>query len=143
MRGVLQATVQGFRGRLLPALTRVVAALGLAVLACNAPFIPVPPPENVFIKQALTDNSGVTTTFWIAQGKPDARAARAKFFLFNDALGVGVIVDAQADGTYTSKPLDGAMGDHVFLYYTTPAGVDSEVSCRVLTEGDPAPHCSP
>lgn len=143
MRGVLQATIRAVRKRLLPVLTLVVTALGLGVLACNAPFIPVPPPENIFIQQSLTDGTGVTKTVWIAEGKPDTRAAGAKFFLFNQALGAGVIVEAGGDGTYTAPPLDGAMGDHVFLYYTTPAGMDSEVSCRVLTEGDPAPHCAP
>jgi len=120
-----------------------VVAFGLGWLACNAPFIPVPPPENVFIQQQVTDGGGTTRTVWITQGKPDSRAAGAKFFIFNDAVGAGVIVEASADGTYTAPPLDGAMGDHVFLYYTTPAGTDSEIACRVLTEGDPAPHCTP
>jgi hypothetical protein len=142
MRRVLQNTVSRLRRRLLPVLTVVMmAAAGLGWLACNAPFIPVPPPENIFIAQPLTDGSGKTV--WITQGKPDSRAAGAKFYIFNDAVGSGVIVEAGADGTYSAMPLNGTMGDHVFLYYTTPAGVDSEVACRVLTEGDPAPHCAP
>jgi hypothetical protein len=144
MRRVLQNTVSRLRRRLLPVLTVVVmAAVGLGGLACNAPFIPVPPPENIFIREMVTDGSGAMRTVWITQGKPDSRAAGAKFFIFNDAVGAGVIIDANPDGTYMAKPLEGTMGDHVFLYYTTPAGVDSEVACRVLTEGDPAPHCAP
>jgi hypothetical protein len=90
----------------------------------------------------VTDGGGATRTVWITQGKPDSRAAGAKFFIFNDAAGAGVIIDANPDGTYIAKPLEGTMGDHVFIYYTTPAGADSEVACRVLTEGDPAPHCA-
>ena len=143
MRRVLQDTVSRLRRRLLPVLTVVVmAAVGLGSLACNAPFIPVPPPENIFIARPVTDAGG-TRTVWITQGKPDSRAAGAKFFIFNEAVGAGVIKDANADGTYVAPPLEGTMGDHVFLYYTTPAGVDSEVACRVLSEGDPAPHCAP
>ena len=102
-----------------------------------------PTNENVFIRQTLTDGAGTTRTVWITQGKPDSRAAGAKFYIFTDAFGAGVIVNARADGSYTAPPLDGAMGDHVFLYYTTPAGEDSESACRVLSEGDPAPHCPP
>jgi hypothetical protein len=144
MRRTFQATIQGLRRRLLLAVTLVAVPLGWGLLACNAPFIPVPPPENVFIAQSVTDNAtGATKTVWVAHGKPDARAAGAKFFLFNQALGGGVIAEAGPDGTYTAPALDGAMGDHVFLYYTTTAGVDSEVSCRVLSEQDPAPHCPP
>jgi hypothetical protein len=128
---------------MMPPVTVVVATITAAwlSLACNAPFIPVPPPENVFIQQTLTDGGGTSRTVWITQGKPDAHAAGAKFYIFNNAIGSGVIAQAAADGSYTAQPLEGAMGDHVFLYYTTPAGVDSEVACRVLSEGDPAPHC--
>jgi hypothetical protein len=122
---------------------RLVITGALILLACNAPFIPVPPPENVFVQQSLTDGTGATRTVWITQGKPDAQAGLAKFFIFNQARGAGVIVDANADGSYVAPALDGAMGDHVFLSYTTPSGVDSEVACRVLSEGDPAPHCPP
>ena len=141
MRSGLQVRFSRWWRRLMPPVTVVVAAIGLGCLACNAPFIPVPPPENVFVQQTLTDSGGVTRTVWITQGKPDARAAGAKFYIFNDAFGAGVIVEARADGSYTAPPLDGTMGDHVFLYYTTPAGADSEAACRVLSEGDPAPHC--
>jgi hypothetical protein len=143
MRRLLQAAVRDIRRRILPAVTLAVAGLAWVAVACNAPFIPVPPPENVFVKQLVTDGAGTSRTVWITQGKSDSHASNAKFFIFNDAIGAGVIVEAQADGSYTAPPLDGTMGDHVFLYYTTPAGVDSEVACRILNEGDPAPHCPP
>ena len=119
----------------------LVLAATAALAACNAPFIPVPPPDNVFVSESLTDGSGNTKTVWITQGKADARAALAKFYIFNDSIGSGVIVDANADGTYTAPPMDGTMGDHIFVSYTTPAGSESEVACRQLIEGDPAPSC--
>lgn len=120
---------------------RWVLAAGAGLVACNAPFIPVPPPDNVFISQSITDGSGNTTTVWITQGKPDSHAALAKFFIFNNNIGSGVIVDANADGSYTALPLQGTSGDRVFIYYVTPAGGDSETACRLLVEGDPAPSC--
>lgn len=113
----------------------------VTLVACNAPFIPVPPPDNVFVAQTLTDGSGAAKTTWITQGKPDTRAALAKFFIFNANLGSGVIVDANAEGAYVAPPLDGATGDRVFISYTAPDGRDSEVACRQLVEGDPAPAC--
>jgi hypothetical protein len=120
---------------------RLALAGALALLACNAPFIPVPPPDNVFVAQLQTDASGASKTVWITQGKADARAGLAKFSIFNEATGAGVIVDAAADGTYVARPLDGTRGDHVFISYITPAGDSSEAVCRQLVEGDPAPPC--
>ena len=118
-------------------------ALALCLLACNAPFIPVPPPDNVFVEQSITDGTGNSRTVWITEGKPDARAGLAKFFIFNNTRGAGVIVDANADGTYVAPALDGTSGDHVFIYYVTQGGAESETVCRQLVEGDPAPICSP
>ena len=136
MKRSLRAAMSTLRGVL------AVALVGAACLvACNAPFIPVPPPDNVFVSQLLTDGTGNSKTVWITQGKPDARAGLAKFFIFNDSNGSGVIVDANADGTYVAKPLDGTQGDRVFIYYTSPGGTDSESVCRQLVEGDPAPPC--
>ena len=124
---------------------RVVLTVALAgatgLWSCNAPFIPVPPPDNVFVSEMLTDGAGNTKTVWITQGKPDVRAALAKFFIINESNGSGVIVDANPDGSYTAKPLDGTRGDRVFVSYTAPNGDDSESVCRQLVEGDPAPPC--
>ena len=120
---------------------RLALAGALALLACNAPFIPVPPPDNVFVAQLQTDASGTSKTVWITQGKSDPRAGLAKFFIFNEATGAGVIVDAMADGSYVAKPLDGTRGDRVIISYSTPNGDSSEAVCRQLVEGDPAPPC--
>jgi len=118
-------------------------ALAFCLFACNAPFIPVPPPDNVFVAQSITDGTGNSKTVWITEGKADARAGLANFFIFNDSRGTGVIVDASADGTYIAPALDGTSGDRVFIYYVTQGGAESETVCRQLVEGDPAPICSP
>jgi hypothetical protein len=137
MNRSLRAATRLIRGGL-----ALVLAGAVTLLACNAPFIPVPPPDNVFVSQMLTDASGNPKTVWITQGKPEAHAALAKFFIFNDSIGAGVIVDAAADGSYVAPALDGTRGDRIFIYYTTPSGSDSESVCRQLVEGDPAPSCS-
>jgi hypothetical protein len=120
---------------------RLLLPVLVGLWACNAPFIPVPPPDNVFVQESLTDGSGSSRVVWITQGKPDSRAAGAKFFIYNQALNSGVIIQAGADGSYVAPPLEGTMGDHVFVSYMSPNGDDSEVACRLLVEGDPAPEC--
>jgi hypothetical protein len=121
---------------------RWVLVAALCLLACNAPFIPVPPPENVFVSQLVADGTGNTRTVWVTEGKPDTRASLAKFFIFNNSRGTGVIVDANADGSYVAPAFDGTAGDRVFLSYVTQDGAESETVCRQLVEGDPAPTCS-
>jgi len=122
---------------------RWVLAAAVCLLACNAPFIPVPPPDNTFMSELLSDSTGNSKTVWIAQGKPDSRASLATFYITNTNLHTGVIVEAQADGSYTAPAMDGTRGDRVFLYYVTQSGSTSETVCRQLVEGDPAPICSP
>jgi hypothetical protein len=132
-------------GSLRNRVVRLAGALGClaALWACNAPFIPVPPPATVFTPALVADGAGGQKTVWVTEGAPDPRAALAKFFLFNNDRGTGVIVDAAGDGAYQAPPLDGVRGDRVFVYYENPAGDDSEVACRQLIEGpDPAPACT-
>src|SRR3954451_7433224 len=90
-------------------LLRLAAALGFvaALWACNAPFIPVPPPETVFTPQLVADDAGGQKTVWRTAGAADQRAGLARFFLFNNNRGAGVIVNANPDGTYVAPPLDG------------------------------------
>jgi hypothetical protein len=119
------------------------AGLG-ALWACNAPFIPVPPPATTFTAQLVADGSGAQKTVWTTQGAPDERAGLARFFLYNNSRGAGVIVRANADGTYQAPPFDGVRGDSIYVSYQTANGDNSEVACRQLIEGpDPAPACGP
>lgn len=119
-------------------------AAAVCLLACNAPFIPVPPPDNTFMAEVISDGTGNNQkTVWITQGKPDARASLATFYITNEILHTGVIVQAKDDGSYTAPAMDGTRGDRVFLYYVTPSGSTSETVCRQLVETDPAPICSP
>lgn len=93
--------------------------------------------------ELVSDSTGNSKTVWITQGKPDARASLATFYIVDDNLQTGVIVEAKADGSYTAPAMDGTRGDRVFLYYVTQSGSTSETVCRQLVEGDPAPICPP
>jgi hypothetical protein len=125
---------------------RLAAALvGVAALAwaCNAPFIPVPPPGMIsFSSQLVSDGNGGQKTVWITQGGPNTDAALAIFYVFDAQQGAGVITTAAADGSFRTLPMDGAAGDQVHIYYRRPKGDYSLETCRVITEGVPdAPLC--
>jgi hypothetical protein len=123
----------------------------VAVLwACNAPFIPVPPPGASFTSELRDDGTGAQKTVWIAHGLPSNNAAFATFIVINENLipRAGIVAMAGADGTYTGMPMEGSMGDHIRINYETPAGAQSDSICLLLTtDVDPlsgsAPACPP
>jgi hypothetical protein len=115
------------------ALAMVAAA---ACWACNAPFIPTPPPgQTVTFTSALvsSDSQGGQKTVWVAHGPPAMSAGRALFFVFDANRGAGVITRALDDGSYTSPPMDGDAGDRVEISYETPEGARSNNVCFQLT----------
>jgi hypothetical protein len=127
-------------------LTKIGALLGGATLlwACNAPPIVVPPPSVSFTSQLVTDAQGTSHTLWTAaQPTPFSPAAGARFYLFDQTNGRGVIQTAGPDGTFASSPtMEGTMDDHVLLYYATPGGDYSDSICLLLREATPvAPFC--
>jgi hypothetical protein len=128
-------------------IARLVLALGLAsvVWACNAPFIPVPPPGQTasFTSELITDGSGTQRTVWIAHGPASADASFARFFVFNTDRGAGVITLAGADGSYTAPPLEGVAGDRVEINYERPNGERTAPTCFQLVLGPTAPTCPP
>jgi hypothetical protein len=114
--------------------------------ACNAPFIPVPPPGATFTSELVDDGAGGQKTVWITHGLPSSNAAFAYFYVINDNLvpRAGIIAVAGADGSFTGMPLDGTMGDHIRISYQTPAGDQSDSICLLLTTdvvGVSAPRC--
>ena len=130
--------------RLGPRFARLAAALGVVSLvwACNAPFIPVPPPGQTSFSSALvSDGAGGQKTVWTTRGGVNGNAALARFFIFDDARGTGVIATAMADGSYEAPPMDGAENDHVQIFYETPQGDFSAEICVLLAEGPKALKC--
>jgi hypothetical protein len=110
--------------------------LGVAlalVLACNTPFIPLPPPSDpTFTPIMVSDGMGGMRTTWETRGSV---MAAAKVSIFNLDGGNGVIIRAQADGTYVANPFDGKEGDRIQLHYDTDDGRESPGICRVLQRG--------
>lgn len=120
--------------------------------ACNAPFIPIPPPGQTatFSSQVVTDGAGAQKTVWIAHGPPNKDAAFARFYVFNERLLTGVIAEAMADGSFDSPPMDGVLDDRVDIKFETPAGGLTPDVCFMLTTDasitkpstvPSAPHC--
>jgi hypothetical protein len=129
-------------------LLRLATLLGAIALlwACNAPYIPVPPPGASFTTQLVDDGAGGQKTVWITHGLPSGNAALARFYVFNEMTGNGVITTAAIDGTYTAPPIDGTMGDHIQISYQAPGGDYSDSTCLLLTTelvGSSAPRCPP
>jgi hypothetical protein len=127
---------------------RLLATLGVAALiwACNAPFIPVPPPGMItFSAVTVSDGNGGQKTAWITRGGPNGNAGSARFFVFDANVGAGVIATAAPDGSFVTSPMDGTPGDQVLInYYLTTTGDYSATACRVLTPDVPdAPICQP
>jgi hypothetical protein len=127
-------------------LAKLTALLGsLAVLwACNAPSIPVPPPDLAvaFAAEELPDGDGGTKTGWIVtQSKPIPAIALARFYLYDLDRGTGIIQMANADGTFVSSPMDGAAGDRISISYETSGGDLSTSICLLLAEGPTPARC--
>ena len=117
------------------------------VFACNAPFIPVPPPGASFTSQLVDDGAGGQKTVWVTRGLPSENAAFATYFVKNQRTGGGIIATAEADGTFTGMPMDGVENDNVLVSYRTPEGDYSDSICLLLTEvvesNGSAPSCRP
>jgi hypothetical protein len=133
--------------RLARRLGRLAAALGAAaaIFACNAPFIPVPPPgqqETSFSSQLVDDGKGGQKTMWVARGLPGQAPAYAQVAVFDDTLGLGVIGLAMSDGSYVSPLFEGTRGDRVEISYNN-GSVPSAPVCYQLIEGASAPRCNP
>ena len=53
--------------------------------ACNAPFIPVPPPGATFTSELVDDGAGGQKTVWITHGLPVEPTPRSRIYIvFNE-----------------------------------------------------------
>jgi hypothetical protein len=130
------------RGLLGGVMAGVLAAVSLHLGACNTPFIPIPPPgDPSFSPVVTTDAMGAQHTVWETSGGVNYAMANARVYVFNRALGEGVIARATADGTYLAPPLEGKLGDAIELGYETPKGERSAVICRALQDGQAHSSC--
>jgi hypothetical protein len=122
---------------------QLAAACGLggaalfALISCNTPFIPIPPPSDPTFAPLLVVDPvmGGSRTVWETRGGPNEATSAAKIFIFNRDVGAGVITRAGNDGAYVASPLDGHANDRVDIQYEKPSGERSAVICRLLQEG--------
>jgi hypothetical protein len=129
---------------LLTALGALAASALLVVVlpACNTPFIPLPPPADpTFTPVTVSDGMGGTRTMWETRGAPAAALSEAKVSVFNVDVGAGVIVRAQADGSYVAAPIDGREGDRVQIQYESKDGRSGPGICRRLQQGLAQSQC--
>jgi hypothetical protein len=114
----------------------------VALWACGPVYIPVPPPGQIsFVAEPLIDSTGATRTWWITSGGKNGNAADATFFVVDQERAAGVITHARPDGSFTADPMEGAVGDHVTVYYRDVTGRDSAAACVLLSEASVADSC--
>jgi hypothetical protein len=118
-------------------IARLALVLGVAAAcwACNAPFIPIPPPGQraTFTSAIVADGNGGQKTVWIAHGPPNMDAASARFYVWDENRKAGVIAQAAPDGSFDSQPMDGDLNDFVDIKFETPAGGLTMDVCFKLT----------
>jgi hypothetical protein len=114
----------------------------VALWACGPVYIPVPPPGQIsFVAEPLIDATGATRTWWVTSGGKNGNAADATFFVIDQERAAGVIAHARPDGSFTADPMEGAVGDHVTVYYRDVTGRDSAAACVLLSESSVADSC--
>jgi hypothetical protein len=115
--------------RLLRWLTGVIACASyLLVFSCNSTFIPIPPPNPTFAE-------GGTDGEWSVSTPADSRASGAVFYIYNANLGSGIIQRAAQDGSMYAYPLQGQVGDSIYIHYERTATESSSAICRTLASG--------
>ncbi|HUS63005.1 MAG TPA: hypothetical protein VMZ28_00635 [Kofleriaceae bacterium] len=97
-------------------------------MACNTPSVPIPPP----VLAALRFHAAPAPGKVVVQGDPNPNHASARFYIYNQTSGDGVITTAAADGAFTTDAFDGADGDTARIYYDTLAGERSQEACVQL-----------
>ena len=116
------------------------AGCGLAaVLACNTPSVPLPPP----VLTVLSFQPGPDASHAVLHGTPNSQHADALFQAFNHQQGEGVLQQAAHDGTFTTEPFLANDGDLIEIWYDTPGQERSQSACVNLHVGQPllSVHC--
>jgi len=106
----------------------------LIVVACNSPFIPIPPPNPTFTESA-------TPGEWQVHLPPDSRAAGARYYVYNLSTGSGIIQRASTDGSMDAYPLQGQTGDRIEIHWERSVVDGSSTICRPLGTGTAQQSC--
>lgn len=107
-----------------------ILAAALGVLGgCNTPSVPIPPPA---LEALRFQDAGAGPGLVVVTGAAHSTHANARFYVFNQSRGDGVIATAGADGAFTTSPFAGTDGDTVRLYFDDPQGQRSSEACVFL-----------
>ena len=98
--------------RLRIALAATVLALGLCS-ACYTPSVPLPPPLIESMQFAAGTAAGTVTL--VSPAEPQIGVAR--FSIFNESQGLGVIFLSNSDGSFASPLFSGNEGDYIRVSY--------------------------
>jgi hypothetical protein len=109
---------------------RLVLLVGLA--GCITPSIPIPPPDPTEMMFALIGDPGMRTTTF--SYPPDDNYRGSVVFVYNRNRGLGVIEDANPDGSVgPTPPLRAELGEEIVVSFER---ADQTVStCIKLREG--------
>ena len=98
------------------------ACLALFGAGCNTPSVPLPPPSPDDFDIGIASSSSL-----IVSSGPQPSRPSYRYEIFNENLGLGSIVRAAADGSFTSPPIDGVPGHRLEISYRHGL-VDDDVS---------------
>lgn len=116
------------------------AVLTTLGLACSTPSVPLPPPE---VDPEVMSFAASTTGQYTLSSTALTEYQAAQFFIIEQKTGDGVIVTAAADGSFTTPPFAGAVGDTVDVYFVQPNGTQSSTACIPLDVGKPLVNTCP
>ncbi len=110
-----------------------IGLLGLAIAGCVTPSIPIPPPDPSKMSFAL-EGAGTPDSRAIFNYEADNNLVDAIVFVYNRDRGVGIIVDANADGSVGPTPAVAAeLGNEIVITFQREDQTASK--CIKLREG--------
>lgn len=117
--------------------------IGLVVVSgCVTPSIPIPPPDPARMEFHLSGDPGATSASF--SYPPNVNFVDSVVFVYNRDLGVGIIEDANPDGSVgPTAPVAAALGDQMVVSFQRD---DQTVStCIRLREGaqSSTDYCDP
>jgi hypothetical protein len=113
----------------------IAGASYLLIFACNSTFIPIPPPNPTFTENSATPGE------WQVHMPADSRASGARYYIYNEATGSGLIQRAADDGSADAYPLQGQAGDHIEIHWERSITDGSSTICRPLGSGPVLQSC--
>ncbi len=102
--------------------------IALVLASCVTPVIPLPPPENVYLKELDQTLKQV-----VVAGPASGPHGDALFYVLNQRTGRGTITQGEPDGSFVSAPLEADDGDRLGIWAARfSEDAASSVLCEVV-----------